>query len=192
MDEPAKVEFGFSYRELLSFVEAVLNLGERQSKGGKSARVADFENELSNILGWELDRVTRASELFVVCPRNRFENHRHRTIVVIPTLGTSRVACHPKARGRTRGGRVGNRNIYMAGMYLWGLCSTGRFESRTESIKAAMSEMQHREAEKFNNAVAELFATLPNDSEETSSACWRAEDSAREWPDIGGHRSLSS
>lgn len=169
LDGPAKLEFGFSFRELLSFLEAVMIFGDRQTRDSKSATLPDFENGVADILGWAPDHVCKARELFMARPRDRYLDppSPYKKLDAYPWNFARRLSYLRKPLLlRTDENELeeivwGNRNIYMAGMYLWGLCSTGRFEARTKAMKVAMSQLQQREAQQFNDAVAAAFSALP-------------------------------
>lgn len=168
MDDPSRLEFGLTIRELLEFLAAAMEFGDQLAGAGKSASYADFLEPLTATLGWPVERVTTALDVFEARPRAHFfeppppydRRHVSPSNFARPFSYLSRPF---QLRPAPSGDQVvwGNRNLGLAGAYLVDSLLTGRYPARTAQLRAAMMRAQQAESVAFNDQVAEVFSAIP-------------------------------
>jgi hypothetical protein len=168
MDEPMQEEVGLTFRQLVELLGAAMALGDTLPGAGKRSSLAEFTDHLAAALGWQRDQVVAGIEMFAARPRARFQE-------LPPPYERSHLSAANFARPYSYlrkplllrpsadGDEViwGNRNLSLAGSFLWNLLITNQYPARTQALRTAMSRAQQAEAEAFNDQVADLYATIP-------------------------------
>jgi hypothetical protein len=162
-DEPTQLEFGLSLSDLLTFLAAVGAVGER----GDGAQVQPVDLLLDRVaaeLGWTRTKADRAFQYFAAEPRSDFLRppSPFRKEDVYPwrfnkALSYLRKPLLFRAAGPARQVLWGSRHLREAGAYLVDLCVGGRLKANTVEMKRFITEVQQREAEAFNDAVAAVY-----------------------------------
>jgi hypothetical protein len=168
MDSAVQAEFGLSLTELIEFLTEVVNTGLARESEPKVMPLGEFLGDIEKGLDWERTRVDRAFELVALRPRSDF---------LRPPAPFRRVETYPwrfnrelsysrrplLVRSTPNGNEVvwGVRHCVRSAGHLLNLCVGGRLKARTQEMKNLISEMQDRDAEGFNDLVAEFYESKP-------------------------------
>lgn len=168
MDGPTREEFGLTLRELLQFLSSAMEYGDGLPGAGKSKPYAEFVANLAAALGWSIDQTAAAVEVFASRSRARFlEPPPPYDRIHVSAANFARpFSCLRRPlilRPASDGDEVlwGNRNLSMAGAYLWDLLQTARYPAQSDALSGAMARAQQGAAEAFNDRVADLFSAIP-------------------------------
>jgi hypothetical protein len=168
MDEPTREEFGLTFRQLVDLLGTAMTFGDVLPGAGKRSTYAELANHLATSLGWPIDQVQAGIDVFAARPRAQFRE-------LPPPYDQSHVSAANFARPysylrkplllrlNADGDEViwGNRNLSLAGSFLWNLLITNQYPARMQALRTAMSRAQQAEAKAFNDQVAELYSTIP-------------------------------
>ena len=168
LNAAAAAEFGFTLTELGTLLWECVGIGLEMDGEPKILSRTGLTERLRVQLGWPIERIRAAMELFLLTPRPDFWTpppgfanadvyawRFNRPLSYIRRPLVLRVTDH--------GEEIlwGFRHVYEAGSYLVDLCQTGRLKAKSPDMIAAITSARDAQAEAFNEAVAERYRTIP-------------------------------
>lgn len=168
LNAAAAAEFGFTLTELGTLLWECVGIGLEMEGEPKILSRAGLTQRLQTRLGWPIERVRTALELFLLEPRPDFWTappgfadadvyawRFNRPLSYIRRPLVLRVTDH--------GEEIvwGFRHVYEAGSYLVDLCYSGRLKAKSPEMIAAITSARDAQAEAFNEAVAERYRKIP-------------------------------
>lgn len=164
LDKATRAEFGMSLTELVEFVAEVANMGLERKIEPKVMPIDEFLDEVRIGLGWDRARVDQAFDLFALRPRSDFLHPPapFRRVETFPWRFNRELSYLRRpllVRPTNHGEEVvwGVRLCLRSAGHLSTLCAGGRLKAKTREMKNLISELQDRDAEAFNDRVAEFY-----------------------------------
>ncbi|WP_224248958.1 hypothetical protein [Hyalangium gracile] len=168
IDDAALKEFGFTLSELFAFLVEVMNVGLEMEHEPKRCELGWFMSQMAARLGWTVDKVRLAFELFALPPREAF---------LSPPAPFSREDVYPWRFNRAlsylrkplllyRERDVeeviwGTRAVTVAGEYLQRICVDGQLRARTPEMRRCNGHLNNRWGRGFNDTVTKVLAGMP-------------------------------
>jgi hypothetical protein len=169
LDEAVEGELGVKLTELVAFHIETINCGSALQGEPKALTRDELQRQLVEALGWEEERIARALELSTLTPRDNFftppEPFKGRDVYpwrFDRPLSYSRRPLLRRAIGDGDEIVWGNRHLYAASRYFFGLCTNGHLEAETLELRQVMSRRRSEDARAFNDRVAELLGQYAN------------------------------
>jgi hypothetical protein len=169
IDNATTKEFGHTLTELLNLLVEARNISAGINPTLAFLPLAELVSQLATRLGWSLEKVEQAVDLFSLKPRKDFFKppSPHRIEDVFPwrfnrSLSYLRRPFLYRQTGNEIDVLWGNRSLHSAWTYLITLCMEGRLRAQSREMRQVLGKINNLQGADFNDRVADVFENVPD------------------------------